>query len=153
MHTCIERLAQIRSLTHTSTNTHTDVQAELEGPQGTPYEQGLFRIRLCLGAEYPQAPPKGFFATKIFHPNVSPAGEICVNVLKKVGRVTLFSHEHTHARAQTHEDTRARSHSRKSPRSFMPVSTLLRVCLAQHTHTHTSIKSLASCRTGRQRPD
>ena len=27
--------------------------------------------------------PKGFFCTKIFHPNVSSAGEICVNTLKK----------------------------------------------------------------------
>ncbi len=27
--------------------------------------------------------PSGFFITKIFHPNVSKAGEICVNVLKK----------------------------------------------------------------------
>jgi ubiquitin-protein ligase len=25
----------------------------------------------------------GFFTTKIFHPNVSEAGEICVNTLKK----------------------------------------------------------------------
>jgi ubiquitin-conjugating enzyme E2 S len=32
---------------------------------------------------YPQAPPKGFFLTKIFHPNVSKSGEICVNTLKK----------------------------------------------------------------------
>uniref|UniRef100_A0A7S3VLF3 E2 ubiquitin-conjugating enzyme n=1 Tax=Dunaliella tertiolecta TaxID=3047 RepID=A0A7S3VLF3_DUNTE len=60
-----------------------DVQAELDGPQGTPYENGLFRIRLSVGADYPTSPPKGFFATKIFHPNVSPSGEICVNVLKK----------------------------------------------------------------------
>lgn len=27
--------------------------------------------------------PAGFFTTKIFHPNVSKGGEICVNVLKK----------------------------------------------------------------------
>ncbi|KAF5842837.1 ubiquitin carrier protein [Dunaliella salina] len=60
-----------------------DVQAELDGPAGTPYEGGLFRIRLSVGADYPTSPPKGFFATKIFHPNVSPSGEICVNVLKK----------------------------------------------------------------------
>jgi ubiquitin-conjugating enzyme E2 S len=26
---------------------------------------------------------KGFFETKIFHPNVSSLGEICVNTLKK----------------------------------------------------------------------
>lgn len=28
-------------------------------------------------------PPKGYFVTKIFHPNVSAKGEICVNTLKK----------------------------------------------------------------------
>uniref|UniRef100_A0A7S1SKZ5 E2 ubiquitin-conjugating enzyme n=1 Tax=Tetraselmis chuii TaxID=63592 RepID=A0A7S1SKZ5_9CHLO len=60
-----------------------DVQAELEGPAGTPYEGGLFRMRLILGSDFPNAAPKGYFLTKIFHPNVSNEGEICVNVLKK----------------------------------------------------------------------
>lgn len=33
---------------------------------------------------FPQQPPKGYFMTKIFHPNVAqPAGDICVNTLKK----------------------------------------------------------------------
>lgn len=50
---------------------------------GTPYEGGQFKIRLQLGADFPAAPPKGFFVTKIFHPNVSKTGEICVNTLKK----------------------------------------------------------------------
>lgn len=61
----------------------TDIQAEYEGPGGTPFEGGLFRMRLALGAEFPNAPPKGYFITKIFHPNVSASGEICVNVLKR----------------------------------------------------------------------
>lgn len=61
----------------------TDVQADIAGPTGTPYEGGTFRMKLCLGADFPLVPPKGFFLTKIFHPNVSPSGEICVNVLKK----------------------------------------------------------------------
>jgi ubiquitin-conjugating enzyme E2 S len=60
-----------------------DVTAEIDGPSGTPYDGGLFRMKLSLGAEFPSAPPKGFFLTKIFHPNVSKSGEICVNVLKK----------------------------------------------------------------------
>ena len=38
---------------------------------------------LRLGSEFPAAPPKGKFLTKIFHPNVSPEGEICVNTLKR----------------------------------------------------------------------
>lgn len=61
----------------------TDLQAELDGPAGTPYEGGLFRMRLTCGSDFPNSPPKGFFMTKIFHPNVSKTGEICVNVLKK----------------------------------------------------------------------
>ena len=61
----------------------TEVHASIDGPIGTPYADGLFRMKLVLGKDYPQAPPKGFFLTKIFHPNVSSTGEICVNVLKK----------------------------------------------------------------------
>ena len=60
-----------------------DVQAEIEGPTGTPYEGGVFRMKLCIGAEFPAVAPKGLFLTKIWHPNVSKEGEICVNVLKR----------------------------------------------------------------------
>lgn len=49
----------------------------------TPYQGGFFKIRLKLEQEFPSVPPKGFFLTKIFHPNVSEKGEICVNTLKK----------------------------------------------------------------------
>ncbi|EDO38105.1 predicted protein [Nematostella vectensis] len=61
----------------------TDIQASIEGPTGTPYEGGIFKIKLVLGKDFPAAPPKGFFLTKIFHPNVAKNGEICVNTLKK----------------------------------------------------------------------
>ncbi|XP_063216160.1 ubiquitin-conjugating enzyme E2 S isoform X2 [Bacillus rossius redtenbacheri] len=61
----------------------TDIQAYIEGPAGTPYAGGVFRIKLVLGKDFPQTPPKAFFLTKIFHPNVSKSGEICVNTLKK----------------------------------------------------------------------
>jgi ubiquitin-conjugating enzyme E2 S len=50
---------------------------------GTPYEGGYFKIRLVLDESFPDTPPKGYFITKIFHPNVSSLGEICVNTLKK----------------------------------------------------------------------
>ena len=60
-----------------------DIEADIEGPVGTPYEGGAFRCILKLDAEFPTKPPKGYFLTKIFHPNVSEKGEICVNVLKK----------------------------------------------------------------------
>lgn len=50
---------------------------------GTPYAGGFFRVKLILGKDFPQTPPKAFFLTKIFHPNVAANGEICVNTLKK----------------------------------------------------------------------
>lgn len=61
----------------------TDVQADIEGPTATPYEGGVFRCKLIIGSEFPAAPPRGVFLTKIFHPNVSTNGDICVNTLKK----------------------------------------------------------------------
>ncbi|XP_014262120.1 ubiquitin-conjugating enzyme E2 S [Cimex lectularius] len=60
-----------------------DIQAYIEGPAGTPYAGGVFKVKLCLGKDFPQVPPKAFFITKIFHPNVAKNGEICVNTLKK----------------------------------------------------------------------
>ncbi|XP_029658042.1 ubiquitin-conjugating enzyme E2 S [Octopus sinensis] len=61
----------------------TDIQARIEGPAGTPYAGGVFKMKLVLGKNFPTEPPKGFFLTKIFHPNVANNGEICVNTLKK----------------------------------------------------------------------
>jgi len=56
---------------------------DIEGPKDTPYEGGMFRVKLFIPSEFPQIAPKGFFITKIFHPNISEKGEICVNTLKK----------------------------------------------------------------------
>merc|ERR1719174_2234737 len=60
-----------------------DIQALIEGPTETPYEGGTYRVKICLGAEFPTQPPRAFFLTKIFHPNIAPAGDVCVNTLKR----------------------------------------------------------------------
>lgn len=49
----------------------------------------MFRVKLALGKDFPSAPPKGYFLTKIFHPNVASNGEICVNTLKKDWKADL----------------------------------------------------------------
>lgn len=59
------------------------IYADIEGPAGTPYENGVFRMKLLLSHDFPHSPPKGYFLTKIFHPNIANNGEICVNTLKK----------------------------------------------------------------------
>eukprot|EP00249_Psilotum_nudum_P016758 c25976_g1_i2 orf=229-978(-) len=65
------------------------IYADIDGPPCTPYEGGVFRMKLVLSQDFPQTPPKGFFVTKIFHPNVAKNGEICVNVLKKDWKPSL----------------------------------------------------------------
>ena len=60
-----------------------DIQAEIQGPKDTPYEGGIFKVKIVVGSEFPGVAPKGYCMTKIFHPNVSEKGEICVNTLKK----------------------------------------------------------------------
>jgi ubiquitin-conjugating enzyme E2 S len=37
----------------------TSIQALIEGPVDTPYEGGVFRVRLKLSNDFPAAPPKG----------------------------------------------------------------------------------------------
>lgn len=65
------------------------IEAEITGPVETPFEGGKFRVRLTLSRDFPASPPKGIFLTKIFHPNVSDKGEICVNTLKKDWKADL----------------------------------------------------------------
>lgn len=73
---------------HVNEEDITDIQATITGPEGTPYAGGEFRLKIVLGESFPSNPPKGFFVTKIFHPNVAKNGAICVNTLKKDWKAT-----------------------------------------------------------------
>lgn len=59
-------------------------QIFMDGPEGSPYQDGKFQIKLVLPTEYPFKPPTVSFATKIYHPNVTndEKGSMCLGMLR-----------------------------------------------------------------------
>ncbi len=47
------------------------LNATMIGPPNTPFEGGVFFLQVKLPIEYPLQPPKVYFKTKIYHPNIS----------------------------------------------------------------------------------
>lgn len=60
----------------------TELVGVITGPENTPYENAYFNLLIKLPENYPFKPPKIKFITKIFHPNISYSGEICLDLLK-----------------------------------------------------------------------
>lgn len=54
----------------------------LVGPSETPYEGGVFQLEIYFPDNYPYMPPKIIFKTPIYHPNITPRGSICLDILK-----------------------------------------------------------------------
>ena len=64
------------------------------GIEGTPYEKGLFKVKLVFPDDYPQSMPRAYFLTKIYHLNIkdpSEGGDVCLEQKNKGGQV--YKHE------------------------------------------------------------
>jgi len=57
-------------------------KAVIRGPEGSPFEKGLFELSLQFASNFPFKAPIVVFKTRMHHPNVSNSGDICLDILK-----------------------------------------------------------------------
>uniref|UniRef100_A0AAA9WW15 SUMO-conjugating enzyme UBC9 n=1 Tax=Mus musculus TaxID=10090 RepID=A0AAA9WW15_MOUSE len=80
-------------------------ECAIPGKKGTPWEGGLFKLRMLFKDDYPSSPPKcsapqegkaysplsgpsaieflSKFEPPLFHPNVYPSGTVCLSILEE----------------------------------------------------------------------
>ena len=58
-------------------------QATIMGPEDSPFQGGVFFLTIHFPTDYPFKPPKLMFTTRIYHPNISSKGSICLDILKE----------------------------------------------------------------------
>ena len=60
-------------------------EALIQGPEGSPYEGGIFPADLRFPKDYPLNPPKMKFTDALWHPNIYPNGDVCISILHPPG--------------------------------------------------------------------
>ena len=58
------------------------LNAIMQGPADTPYEDSKYDLEIKFNDSYPMKPPSVKFISPIYHPNVYKGGSICVDILQ-----------------------------------------------------------------------
>ena len=56
--------------------------ATVIGPDESPWEGGIYTLRLQFPDQYPDKPPRVRFITEMFHPNIFADGSLCLDIIQ-----------------------------------------------------------------------
>jgi len=59
-----------------------EMKVDMKGPDGSPYANRTFQLKVQIPDRYPFTPPSITFLTPVYHPNIDPEGRICLSALK-----------------------------------------------------------------------
>jgi Ubiquitin-conjugating enzyme/Prion-inhibition and propagation len=59
----------------------TDLIGSFQGPPGTPYQGGIFRLSIQIRSDFRLRPLNCRFVTRVYHPNIDANGNICPKFL------------------------------------------------------------------------
>jgi len=60
-------------------------EALIQGPEDTPFEGGVFTVKLSFPSDYPLSPFKMKFDPPVLHPNIYKDGNVCISILHTPG--------------------------------------------------------------------
>merc|ERR1711916_345924 len=66
-------------------------EATIFGPDETPWEGGVYSLRLTFTDQYPTKPPRVRFTSEMYHPNVYPDGTLCLDIIQEGGWSPIYS--------------------------------------------------------------
>lgn len=65
----------------------------LEGPEGTPFEGGIFKAQLLFPPTFPEKPPEFKMISEFWHPNFFTNGNVCISILHDPTDTSHHRHE------------------------------------------------------------
>jgi len=83
IHRELKLVASLEQFEITPDESNTSIWSiSFQGPLSSPYDKGWFNLGILFPETYPYEAPTIQFYTKIYHPNISSKGEVCLSIIK-----------------------------------------------------------------------